>query len=104
MFTNYERSKVTSPSSVKDLLIDYGRGYPSAKTKPEIGDGLLESGHSCWQYVFKLIVVMACTLGCGYQCISILNMFFSFPSIVFVYVETMDQLQLPGVTLCNSNR
>ncbi|XP_054154245.1 acid-sensing ion channel 1C-like [Oppia nitens] len=51
-----------------------------------------------------MLVVVGCVLGCAYQCIAILNLFFSFPSIVFVYVTTMDQLELPGVTLCNSNR
>ena len=63
-----------------------------------------DDSHNCWQYVFKLIVIVVCVLGCAWKWISILNLFFSFPSIVFVYVETMNQLQLPGITLCNSNR
>ena len=110
MFANYSRNQTHSPSSFKDFLVDYNNhrynANHSSDRRHSDGNSVtdINSHYNCWQYVFKLIVIIGCALGCGWQCISILNLFFSFPSIVFVYVETMDQLELPGITLCNSNR
>ena len=108
MFANTDKHRKRSSLSLNNFINDYNNqnydlNYPTPKLKAD-ENSVMENSHSCWQYVFKLVVMVGCVLGCAWQCIAILNLFFSFPSIVFVYVETMDQLFLPGITLCNSNR
>lgn len=57
-----------------------------------------------WRYLLKSLIMFICITGCGYQCISIIRMYFRFPTTVYVYVHAMEKLNLPGITLCNGNR
>lgn len=86
----------------------YGLNTPEILpiVRPKVKPDDQESGWCSWfvHYFLKTIVLGGCFAGCAWQCISILNIFLNFPTTVFVYVETMDKLYLPGITLCNSNR
>lgn len=55
-------------------------------------------------YLLKALVICGCTIGCMFQIATIVSIFFSYPTTVFVNVQTMDKLNLPGLTLCNGNR
>lgn len=57
-----------------------------------------------YQYIFKAAVVLACVVGCIWQIGIILHLYFAYQTTVFVYVEKMETLPLPGITLCNGNR
>lgn len=54
-------------------------------------------------YTLKTIAYTFCALGCAYQVISILNLYFSFPTTVFSFVEIMNRLELPAITFCTNN-
>lgn len=54
--------------------------------------------------IFRSIVLVVCFSGCCWQCVLILDMYLSYPTTVFVFLERMDILEAPGLTLCNSNR
>ncbi|XP_054152493.1 uncharacterized protein LOC128951269 [Oppia nitens] len=62
------------------------------------------TGSQMIHYLVKGLVMCLCTIGCTYQIVTIVTLFFDYPTIVFVNVRTMDKLYLPGITLCNSNR
>ena len=108
--TDYGKQNNKSAKSFNDFIIDYNNqslinNYSASIPKVKNNDhSVFDNSYKYCHYIFKLLVMIVCSLGCAWQCISILNLFFNFPSIVFVYVETMDQLLLPGITLCNSNR
>ncbi|KAI1303569.1 hypothetical protein HDE_02112 [Halotydeus destructor] len=53
---------------------------------------------------FRAAILMVCLAACCGQCVSILSMYYAYPTTVFVYMETMDNLETPGVTICNNNR
>ena len=55
-------------------------------------------------HVLRLLVLILCIIGCMVQIISIVNIFFGYPAIVFVNIHQMDRLTLPGITICNNNR
>lgn len=55
-------------------------------------------------YVLKTVAYGLCAIGCLYQVASILNIYFSYPSLVFSFVEIMDTLTLPAISLCSNNR
>lgn len=55
-------------------------------------------------HLLRLIVLILCIIGCMVQIISIINIFFSYPAIVFVDIHQMERLTLPGITICNNNR
>ncbi|KAH9516068.1 amiloride-sensitive sodium channel [Dermatophagoides farinae] len=54
-------------------------------------------------YTLKTIAYTFCAIGCAYQVISIINLYFSFPTTVFSFIEIMDRLELPAITLCTNN-
>ena len=54
-------------------------------------------------YTLKTIAYTFCALGCAYQVISILNLYFSFPTTVFSFVEIKNHLELPAITFCTNN-
>ena len=55
-------------------------------------------------YLLKSMVICLCTIGCMFQIATIIKLFFDYPTTVFINVQTMDKLFLPGLTLCNGNR
>lgn len=55
-------------------------------------------------YVLKVVAYGLCAFGCFYQVVSIVNIYFSFPTTVFSFVKTMETLQLPAISICNNNR
>lgn len=55
-----------------------------------------------WGKVLKLVVVIIALAGCGYQTVSILTIFFKYPTIIGVSVETSEKLEMPGITLCST--
>lgn len=55
-------------------------------------------------YLLKIIAYGLCALGCFYQVVSILDLYFSFPTTVFSLIEIMDTLELPGISICTNNR
>ena len=55
-------------------------------------------------YTLKAIAYVLCAVGCFYQVVSILNLYFSFQTTVFSFVENMDRLELPAISICNNNR
>lgn len=56
------------------------------------------------RYVARLVVLIGCIIGCTIQCNSILSIYLSYPTSVFVYMDRMEKLELPGLTICNGNR
>lgn len=52
----------------------------------------------------RVIVYIGCAIACTIQCASILDMYLSYPTTVFVYMERMANLESPGITVCNNNR
>jgi nitrate reductase gamma subunit len=62
------------------------------------------TSNSLLDYFLKAIVMCICLLGCMWQIASIIKLYFAYPATVFVNVQNMEKLQLPGVTLCNNNR
>ena len=55
-------------------------------------------------YVLKIAAYTICAIGCFYQVVSILNLYLSFPTTVFSFVEIMDTLELPAISICTNNR
>lgn len=55
-------------------------------------------------YSLKFIAYTLCAIGCFYQVISIFNLYFSFPTTVFSFVEIMESLELPAISFCTNNR
>lgn len=55
-------------------------------------------------YALRTIILVACILGCFAQIGAIINLFFSYPTYVFVDLKQMEKLLLPAITLCNENR
>lgn len=45
-----------------------------------------------------------CALGCFYEIVSLINIYLSYPTTVYSFVEIMDTLQLPAISICNNNR
>ncbi|XP_075729088.1 uncharacterized protein LOC142771484 isoform X2 [Rhipicephalus microplus] len=54
--------------------------------------------------VLWITVVLLCVLGCLSQVFIFLEIFWKFPTIIEVETERTDDLDFPGVTLCNNNR
>lgn len=52
----------------------------------------------------KLIVLVLCAAGCGYQLVSVVTLYFEYQANIAVYVETNKYLSLPGITLCSTVR
>lgn len=55
-------------------------------------------------HLLRLTVLVLCLVGCFAQIITIMNIFFSYPAIVFVDLHQMEKLLLPAITICNDNR
>jgi len=55
-------------------------------------------------YFLKSLVLLICLFGCFWLIFDIVRLYFDYPTTVFVNLQTMDKLQLPSITLCNSNR
>ncbi|UXI15550.1 hypothetical protein NH340_JMT01493 [Sarcoptes scabiei] len=55
-------------------------------------------------HILRTLVLAVCIFGCMGQIISIMNIFFNYPAIVFVDLHQMERLTLPGITVCNNNR
>ena len=62
------------------------------------------TGRLVIHYFLKALMMCLCTIGCMFQIASIIKLYFDYPTTVFVNVQNMDKLYLPGITLCNSNR
>ena len=56
-----------------------------------------------WKRVVFLLFAIGCVSCCLYQVISLLAIYFEYPSEVRVSMEETDWLTLPGLTLCNGN-
>ncbi|KAL1438806.1 hypothetical protein MTO96_047733 [Rhipicephalus appendiculatus] len=54
--------------------------------------------------VLWITVVLLCVLGCLSQVFIFLEIFWKFPTIIEVETERTDDLDFPGVTICNNNR
>nr|XP_054924716.1 acid-sensing ion channel 5-like [Dermacentor andersoni] len=54
--------------------------------------------------VLWVTVVLLCVLGCLSQVFIFLEIFWKFPTIIEVETERSDDLDFPGVTICNNNR
>ncbi|XP_075526155.1 bile acid-sensitive ion channel-like isoform X1 [Dermacentor variabilis] len=54
--------------------------------------------------VLWVTVVLLCVLGCLSQVFIFLEIFWKFPTIIEVETERTDDLDFPGVTICNNNR
>jgi len=63
-----------------------------------------KDNYSLIHYFFKSIVLFICLFGCLWYIIDIVRLYFDYPTNVFVNLQTMDKLQFPSITLCNSNR
>lgn len=79
-------------------------GSPPRSVDSEIFDFRNLDWKKFINYVLKFGVFVACVVGCAIQCLTILGLYFQYPTTVFVFVETMQKLDLPGITLCNSNK
>ena len=55
-------------------------------------------------HFLRLIILVLCLIGCFAQILTIMNIFFNYPAIVFVDLHPMKRLLLPAITICNDNR
>ncbi len=62
------------------------------------------SSNSMLSYLLKALVMCLCLIGCFWQICLILKLYYSYPANVLVNVENMNNLRLPGITICNNNR
>ncbi len=62
------------------------------------------ASNSMLRYLLKALVMCLCLIGCLWQICLILKLYFSYPAINLVNVENMNNLLLPGITICNNNR
>jgi len=67
-------------------------------------DGKDISSYTLIHYFLKSLVLFICLFGCFWLIFDIVRLYFDYPTTVFVNLQTMDRLQLPSITLCNSNR
>jgi hypothetical protein len=89
----FKARNMTTPNMVIEKFI-----------KNKFFSNIQSNSDSMLRYLLKALVMCLCLIGCFWQIGLILKLYFSYPATVLVSVENMDNLQLPGITLCNNNR
>lgn len=98
-YRNITFKKMKTPDIKNEKFMEKRKNFHDS-----VSENAKFTSNSMLHYFLKALVMCICLLGCMWQIASIIKLYFAYPTTVFVNVQNMEKLQLPGITLCNNNR